>query len=94
VKGTKTQTSKKEGKELKKPDTTGNMKGNSGGYLGRESARERKMMAIFLDVESRREKTGIGWNEGKEGAVTAHALKLPIRKKVLFYALVAYYILY
>jgi hypothetical protein len=36
-----------------------------------------------------REKTGIGWNEGKEGAVTAHALKLPIRKKVLLYALVA-----
>jgi hypothetical protein len=85
VKGTKTQTSKKEGKEFKNPDTTGSMRGYSGEYLGRE----RKMMARFFDVGSRREKTGIGWNEGKEGAATAHALKLLIRKKVLLYALVA-----
>jgi hypothetical protein len=32
-------------------------------YLGRESARERN-----LDVGTRREKTGIGWKERKEGA--------------------------
>jgi hypothetical protein len=34
-------------------------------YLGREGARERKMMARF---RTRREKTGIGWKERKEGA--------------------------
>jgi hypothetical protein len=34
-------------------------------YLGRENARERK------DVGTRREKTGIGWKERKEGAECA-----------------------
>jgi hypothetical protein len=51
VKGTKTQTSKKEGKEFKNPATTGSMRRYSGEYLGRESASERKMIARFLDVE-------------------------------------------
>jgi hypothetical protein len=37
-------------------------------YLGREGARERKMMARFKE---RREKTGIGWKEKKEGAECA-----------------------
>jgi hypothetical protein len=36
----------------------------------RESARERKMVAR-LDVETKREKTGFGWKEGKEGAECA-----------------------
>jgi hypothetical protein len=39
-------------------------------YLGRESAKERKMMAD-LDVGTRREKTGIGWKGRKEGAECA-----------------------
>jgi hypothetical protein len=39
-------------------------------YLGRESARERKMKDDS-DVGTRREKTGIGWKERKEGAECA-----------------------
>jgi hypothetical protein len=57
VKWTKTQTSKKEGKESKNPDITGSMRG----------VKERKIMAKFLDVGTRREKTGFGWKERKEG---------------------------
>jgi hypothetical protein len=38
-------------------------------YLGRESARERKMRD--LDLGTRREKTDIGWKERKEGAECA-----------------------
>jgi hypothetical protein len=47
VKGTKTQTSKKEGKESKNPDTTGSMRGDreNFGVPGGESAKERNMMA-------------------------------------------------
>jgi hypothetical protein len=35
-------------------------------YRGRESAKERKMMTRFRGG-TRREKTGIGWKESKEG---------------------------
>jgi hypothetical protein len=35
-------------------------------YQGRESAKERKMMTRFRGG-TRREKTGIGWKERKEG---------------------------
>jgi hypothetical protein len=61
VKGTKTRTSKKEGKESKNPDTTGSSADlwKFRSLWGRENARERKMMARF---------TGIGWKEKKEGA--------------------------
>jgi hypothetical protein len=38
-------------------------------YLGRESARERKMKAIQMWEEAR--ETGIGWKERKEGAECA-----------------------
>jgi hypothetical protein len=58
----------KEGKESKNPDTTGRMKEEIPEYLGREGARERKMMARF---RTRREKTGIGWKERREGAECA-----------------------
>jgi hypothetical protein len=47
VKGTKTQTNEKEGKESKNPDATGSMTVEIPEYLGRESAKERKMMARF-----------------------------------------------
>jgi hypothetical protein len=49
VKGTKTQTSKQEGKEPKNPDTTGSMRVYDmiSEYLGREIAKERKMMPRF-----------------------------------------------
>jgi hypothetical protein len=66
VHGTKAQTSKKEGRESKNPDTTGNMRGmpeEIPKYLGSESARER----CDLDVGTRREKTGTGRKKRKEG---------------------------
>jgi hypothetical protein len=48
VKETKTQTSKKEGKEsTKNPNITGTMREEIPEYLGRECTRERKMMARF-----------------------------------------------
>jgi hypothetical protein len=53
---TKTQTSKKEGKESKNPDTRGSLRGVPG-----ERERER----------TRREKTGIRWKERKGGAECA-----------------------
>ncbi|KAH0808515.1 hypothetical protein GEV33_014276 [Tenebrio molitor] len=45
-------------------------------YLGRENARERK------DVGTRREKTGIGWKERKEGILsTLHSAYADARRK-------------
>jgi hypothetical protein len=66
VKETKTQTSKKEGKESKDPDTTRSKRegrGNSG-VSGGESAKERKMMARFRYGSEERENRY--WIEGEE----------------------------
>jgi hypothetical protein len=49
VKGTKTRTSKKEGRESKNQGNTGNMRGVE--------------IPEYLDVETRREKKGIGRKE-------------------------------
>jgi hypothetical protein len=67
VKGTKTQTSKKEGKTQ-----TSKKEGRQRKFRSTWGEREckRKMMGD-LDVGTRREKTGIGWKEGKEGAECA-----------------------
>jgi hypothetical protein len=71
VKGTKTRTSKKEGRELKNPDTTGSMRGDRGNSgVPEESAKERQIMARFScgneEIENRY------WTEGrKEGAECA-----------------------
>jgi hypothetical protein len=42
-------------------------RGNSRIPGERKTVKERKMMAKFLDVGTRREKTGFGWKERKEG---------------------------
>jgi hypothetical protein len=51
MRGTKTQTSKEEGKEPKNPDITGSMRRciieEIPEYLGRKSAKEKKVMARF-----------------------------------------------
>jgi hypothetical protein len=55
VKGTKIQTSKKEGRESKKnPNTTESMRGDRK-FRSTESARERKMMARFRCGNENRE---------------------------------------
>jgi hypothetical protein len=63
VKGTKTQTSTKEGKELKNPDTTGTM---TEAFPGENSVKERKMIARFKWGNEEREKTGIDERRGKK----------------------------
>jgi hypothetical protein len=65
VKGTKIQKSKKEGKESKHPDTTGSMSGvqEIPEYLGRERAKERKMIVRFRCGNEERENTY--WMEEK-----------------------------
>jgi hypothetical protein len=66
VKGTKTQTSKKEGKESKNPDTTGTIAEEIPEYLflWRESAKERKIMARLRCGNEERENKY--WTEGEE----------------------------
>jgi hypothetical protein len=64
VKGTKTQTSKKEGKESKNPDTTGTIAEAIPEYLWRESAKERKMMARLRCGNEERENKY--WTGGEE----------------------------
>jgi hypothetical protein len=55
----------KKGKESKNPDTTGSMRGVwQRKYLGRESARERKMMTRFRCGNQERENRY--WREGEE----------------------------
>jgi hypothetical protein len=54
----------KEGKESKNPDTTGRMKEEIPEYLGRESARERKMMARFRCGNEERKNRY--WMDGEE----------------------------
>jgi hypothetical protein len=56
--------SKKEGKESKIPDTPGSMAEEIPEYLGRECARERKMMARFRCGNEERENRY--WMEGEE----------------------------
>jgi hypothetical protein len=48
VKEIKTHTSKKERKESKNPDTTGNMRQEIPEYLGTGSAKERKIVERFM----------------------------------------------
>jgi hypothetical protein len=64
VKGTKTQISKKKGRESKNPDTTGSIRGVILEFLGRKSAKERKMMARFRCGNEGRENSY--WTEGEE----------------------------
>jgi hypothetical protein len=68
VKGTKTQTRKKERKKGKNPGTTEGMRGvqqrKFRSNLGRESAKERKMMARFRCGNEKRENRY--WIEGEE----------------------------
>jgi hypothetical protein len=67
VKVTKIQTSKKEGKESKNPDTTEGERYDTGnfGVSGRKSAKERKMMARFRSENEERENRYDG-NRGKK----------------------------
>jgi hypothetical protein len=66
VKGTKTRTSKKEWRESKNQGTAGRcMTEEIPEYLGRESARERQMMARF---RCENEERGIGPKQREEGA--------------------------
>jgi hypothetical protein len=70
VKGRKTQRSKKEGRESKKPDTTPYERcipEEIPEYLG-ERMQEKEKWWRDLDVGTRREKTGTGRKERKEGA--------------------------
>jgi hypothetical protein len=55
VKGTKTRTNKKEGKESKNPDTTGRLTEEIPEHLERENAKERKVMARFRCENEKRE---------------------------------------
>jgi hypothetical protein len=64
VKGTKTQISKKEGRESKDSDRTGCMTEEIPEYLGREGAKERQMMARFRCGNEERENRY--WTEGEE----------------------------
>jgi hypothetical protein len=66
VKETETQISKKEGRESKNPSTIGCMTEEIPEYLGRESAKERK-----IGVGTGREKIVIRRKERKEGAECA-----------------------
>jgi hypothetical protein len=63
VKGTKTLKARKKGKKGKDKCMTQEIPE----YLGRECKRKKK----DLDVKTRREKTGMGQKEGKEGAKCA-----------------------
>jgi hypothetical protein len=65
VKRTKTQTSKKEGKESKNPDTTGTITEAIPEYLWRESAKEIKMMARLRCGNEEREKKVLDGRRGK-----------------------------
>jgi hypothetical protein len=53
--------SKKEGRESKNPDTTESMRKFRSTW--RERVQEKKKLWRDLDVGTRREKTGIGWQE-------------------------------
>jgi hypothetical protein len=64
VKGKKTQISKKKGRESKNPDTTGSIRGVILEFLGRKSAKEKKMMARFRCGNEGRENSY--WTEGEE----------------------------
>jgi hypothetical protein len=72
VKETQAQTSKKEGKEeSKNPNITGNMRGvwqRKFRSIWGERVQEKEKWLRNLNVGTRREKTGIGWEERKEGA--------------------------
>jgi hypothetical protein len=64
VKETKTQTTKKEWREPKNPDTTGSMTEEVLEHLGRESTKERKMMVRFRCGNEERENRY--WMGGEE----------------------------
>jgi hypothetical protein len=63
VKGTKIQTSKKERRKSKNPDTTGSIRGNSG-VPGKRECKERKMMARYRCGNENRENWY--WTEEEE----------------------------
>jgi hypothetical protein len=75
VKGTKTQISKKEGRESKNPDTRGSMRSMTEEKfqsIWGERMQKKEKLWRDLDVGTRREKkTGIRRKERKEGAECA-----------------------